>query len=72
MQLGELICTVLIGEKWKIEIQKHHYRLCFHIRALLIYYLFYASLYLREGEFHGLWHALLRQKFSLTTDKKDG
>ncbi len=36
MQLGELIWTVLIGEKWKIEIQKHHYRLCFHIRALLI------------------------------------
>ncbi len=33
---------------------------------------FIASLYLREGEFHGLWHALLRQKFSLTTDKKDG
>lgn len=36
MQLGELIWTVLIGEKWKIERQKHHYRLCFHIRALLI------------------------------------
>ncbi len=33
---------------------------------------FIASLYLREGEFHGLWHALLRQKFSLTRDKKDG
>ncbi len=29
---------------------------------------FIASLYLREGEFHGL----LRQKFSLTRDKKDG
>lgn len=32
---------------------------------------FIASLYLREGEFLGLWHALLRQ-FTLTRDKKDG
>ncbi len=23
-----------IGEKWKIEIQKHHYRLCFHIQGI--------------------------------------
>lgn len=31
-----------------------------------------ASLFLREGEFHGFWHVLLRQKFTLTRDKKDG
>lgn len=32
---------------------------------------FIASLFLREGEFAGFWHVLLRQKFTLTRDKKD-